>query len=68
VPAGISLASGCISGFLTATVTFPLDVVRRRMQVRASATQLHLQCKVALPSMTWASLKSFVGSFWRVKQ
>ncbi|WIA38368.1 hypothetical protein OEZ86_001698 [Tetradesmus obliquus] len=27
------LASGCISGFLTATVTFPLDVVRRRMQV-----------------------------------
>jgi hypothetical protein len=39
VPAGISLASGCISGFLTATVTFPLDVVRRRMQVRASAKQ-----------------------------
>lgn len=33
VPAGISLASGCISGFITATVTFPLDVVRRRMQV-----------------------------------
>jgi hypothetical protein len=33
VPAVISLASGCISGFLTATVTFPLDVVRRRMQV-----------------------------------
>eukprot|EP00878_Enallax_costatus_P022108 GHUV01023443.1.p1 GENE.GHUV01023443.1~~GHUV01023443.1.p1 ORF type:complete len:447 (+),score=96.43 GHUV01023443.1:244-1584(+) len=33
VPAGISLASGCISGFITATVTFPLDVIRRRMQV-----------------------------------
>jgi len=33
VPAGISLASGCVSGFLTATATFPLDVVRRRMQV-----------------------------------
>jgi hypothetical protein len=37
------LASGCISGFLTATVTFPLDVVRRRMQVRAS-NQPYLQC------------------------
>jgi hypothetical protein len=33
VPPGISLASGCVSGFLTATATFPLDVVRRRMQV-----------------------------------
>lgn len=33
MPAGISLASGCVSGFLTATATFPLDVVRRRMQV-----------------------------------
>lgn len=33
VPAGISLVSGCMSGFLTATATFPLDVVRRRMQV-----------------------------------
>ena len=33
VPPGISLASGCVSGFLTATATFPLDVIRRRMQV-----------------------------------
>lgn len=33
VPAGISLVSGCMSGFVTATVTFPLDVIRRRMQV-----------------------------------
>jgi hypothetical protein len=44
VPPGISLASGCISGFLTATVTFPLDVVRRRMQVRARAQQADLLC------------------------
>jgi hypothetical protein len=33
IPAAVSLACGCVSGFLTSTVTFPLDVVRRRMQV-----------------------------------
>jgi len=33
VSAGASLLCGCLSGVVTATVTFPLDVVRRRMQV-----------------------------------
>jgi len=32
-PAAATLACGCLSGFVTATATFPLDVVRRRMQV-----------------------------------
>ena len=31
-----SLACGCLSGVVTATATFPLDVVRRRMQVAGS--------------------------------
>ena len=33
VSAVASLACGCLSGLVTATITFPLDVVRRRMQV-----------------------------------
>lgn len=33
VSAAASLACGCLSGLVTATATFPLDVVRRRMQV-----------------------------------
>jgi solute carrier family 25 phosphate transporter 23/24/25/41 len=33
LPPAATLACGCISGFVTATATFPLDVVRRRMQV-----------------------------------
>jgi hypothetical protein len=31
-----SLLCGCVSGFVASTVTFPLDVVRRRMQVRGA--------------------------------
>lgn len=31
--AATSLACGCFAGFATSTVTFPLDVVRRRMQI-----------------------------------
>jgi hypothetical protein len=33
VSGAASLACGCVSGLVTATATFPLDVVRRRMQV-----------------------------------
>jgi solute carrier family 25 phosphate transporter 23/24/25/41 len=31
-----SLACGCLAGFTTSTITFPLDVIRRRMQVASA--------------------------------
>ncbi|MEW5319695.1 MAG: hypothetical protein WDW38_010833 [Sanguina aurantia] len=33
-----SLGCGCFAGFLTSTLTYPLDVVRRRMQVHKRGT------------------------------
>lgn len=47
VPAGISLVSGCVSGFITATVTFPLDVIRRRMQVCMEPDIISVVCVAA---------------------
>lgn len=36
-----SLGCGCFAGFLTSTLTYPLDVVRRRMQVCARLSEVH---------------------------
>lgn len=33
----VSMACGCTAGFATSTITFPLDVVRRRMQMAGRA-------------------------------
>lgn len=35
-----SLGCGCFAGFLTSTLTYPLDVVRRRMQVCARSSEV----------------------------
>ncbi|XP_008785494.1 mitochondrial substrate carrier family protein V-like isoform X3 [Phoenix dactylifera] len=38
----VSLACGSISGIASSTVTFPLDLVRRRMQLEGAAGKVHV--------------------------
>jgi Mitochondrial carrier protein len=58
LPIHVTLMSGGAAGLLAQTLTYPLDVVRRRMQVSGARTQ----AAIAMPHSMWGHVKHIVAS------
>ncbi|CAB4283301.1 unnamed protein product [Prunus armeniaca] len=57
----VSLACGSLSGIASSTATFPLDVVRRRMQLEGLVVELASIIRLSIVFMTYKTLKMLLS-------